>query len=122
MGRVKGSGSVGPVRSTRLPQALDDWFAQKCDVHREKSSSQVLVSLIHGGLRLRDGYMAVHRRTMEHYLETNDRDRYATYCRCLLDSFGREYLEHLERWLEADGIAIVEPDAMIEAAAERGRT
>jgi len=95
---------MGPVRSTRLPRALDEWFASKSAVHPEKSPSELLVALIHGGLRLRDGYMAVHRRTMEHYLVTGESERYAVYCRCLLDTFGREYLEHLERWLQADGI------------------
>ena len=47
------------------------------------------MSLVHGGLRLRAGYMLVHRRMLEH---------------CLTDTFGTEYVEHLERWLEADGI------------------
>jgi hypothetical protein len=31
-------------------------------------------------------------------------DVYAAYLRCLTDTFGPEYVEHLERWLEADGV------------------
>src|SRR3981081_922994 len=65
MGRVKGSGSMGPTRSTRLPAALDEWLESRLVLHREKSVSEILLELIHGGLRLREGYMAIHRRVLE---------------------------------------------------------
>jgi hypothetical protein len=64
------------------------------------------VSLIHGGLRLREGYMPIHRRTLEHYIRTKQQDCYRVYVRCLLDTFGQSYVDHLERWLEADGLAL----------------
>ncbi len=97
---------MGPTRSTRLPAALDDWFASRLAVKSEASPSELLVALIHGGLRLREGYMAIHRRELEHYLSTGRRNAYATYLRCLVDTFGPDYVDHLKRWLEADGVAL----------------
>ncbi len=73
-------------------------------LHRDKSVSEIMLALIHGGLRLREGYMAVHRRALEARLG-DDAASYAAYRACLLDTFGPEYLDHLDRWLEADGIA-----------------
>jgi hypothetical protein len=104
MARKKGSGALGPTRSMRLPHALDTWLGERFTRHPEKSPSEVLVSLVHGGLRLRDGYMAVHRRELEHYVLSGDLNAYQTYVRCLLDTFGVAYVEHLERWLATDGI------------------
>ena len=103
MGRVKGSGSMGPTRSTRLPAALDEWLESRLVLHRDKSVSEILLELIHGGLRLREGYMAIHRRELEARI-TGGSASYDAYRACLLDTFGPEYLEHLDRWLEADGI------------------
>ncbi len=65
----------------------------------------MLVMLVHGGLRLREGYMPVHRRVLEHYILSGQDEVYRVYVRCLTDTFGPEYVKHLERWLEADGIA-----------------
>ncbi len=104
MGRIKGSGAVGPTRSTRLPHALDTWFEERLKRTPERSSSEVLVELVHGGLRLREGYMAVHRRVLEHYIVSNQTEVYAVYTRCLLDTFGKSYVDHLENWLAADGL------------------
>ncbi len=95
---------MGPTRSTRLPAALDTWFAERLDRHPERSPSELLVQLIHGGLRLREGYMAIHRRALESYLAAGEHDTYAAYIRCLSDTFGADYVAHLERWLAADGI------------------
>jgi hypothetical protein len=89
-----------------LPRALDEWFATRLDLKPEASPSEVLVALIHGGLRLRDGYMAVHRRALEHYLATGQIEPLRVYRRCLLDSFGSDYVGHLERWLAADGLTL----------------
>jgi hypothetical protein len=97
---------MGPTRSTRLPRAIDDWFAARQSLKPEMSPSELLVTLIHGGLRLRDGYMAVHRRALEHYATTDRPDLYATYRRALLDTFGSEYVDHVERWLATDGVAV----------------
>jgi len=33
-----------------------------------------------------------------------DVSAYKTYMRCLFDTFGRGYVEHLEAWLRADGV------------------
>jgi hypothetical protein len=83
----------------------------------------LLVGLIHGGLRLRDGYMAIHRRELEDYLAAGQTARYDTYMRCLLDTFGRDYVEHMHRWLEADGMAVPslekEPERRERSEAER---
>jgi hypothetical protein len=64
----------------------------------------MLVALIHGGLRLRDGYMAIHRRVLEHYLRTNETESYSIYTHSLADTFGDDYVNHVERWLVADGL------------------
>jgi hypothetical protein len=115
MPRPKGSATTGPTRSTRLPGPLDEWFQQRLDARRELSPSELLVTLIHGGLRLRDGYMAIHRRTLEDFIAAGQTERFETYLRCLLDTFGRDYVEHLRRWLEADGFTLPSH----ERAAER---
>ncbi len=104
MGRVRGSGAMGPTRSARLPRALDDWFNERLERHPERSPSELLVQLIHGGLRLREGYMAIHRRVLEDHLSSGDAEAYAAYARCLNDTFGAEYVTHLENWLAADGV------------------
>ncbi|MBC5799830.1 MAG: hypothetical protein GIX03_10085 [Candidatus Eremiobacteraeota bacterium] len=96
---------MGPTRSVRLPQALDAWFSERLERQRERSPSELLVMLVHGGLRLREGYMAIHRRVLEHYVVTRQSDVYRAYVRCLLDTFGAEYVDHLERWLAAEGVA-----------------
>ena len=106
MGRQKGSGSMGPTRSTRLPRSLDEWFGSRLALKPEASPSELLVSLIHGGLRLREGYMAIHRRQLEHYASKGLNDELSTYFVCLLDTFGPEYVDHLKRWIAADGIIV----------------
>ena len=50
MGRVKGSGSMGPTRSTRLPAALDEWLESRLMLHREKSDGCEKVVLKPGAL------------------------------------------------------------------------
>jgi hypothetical protein len=101
MPRRRGT-TTGPTRSMRLPVALDEWFEARMQAHRHRSTSDVLVELVHGGLRLRDGYMSVHRYALEGRVA--DPTAYAEYRSCLQDTFGPEYVEHLERWLDADGI------------------
>ena len=101
---------MGPTRSMRLPRPLDLWFEERLQRHPERSPSEQLVTLVHGGLRLREGYMAIHRRVMEHYVTSRQDDVYRAYARCLLDTFGPQYLEHIERWLEADGVVISSED------------
>ncbi|GAC1310692.1 MAG: hypothetical protein NVSMB19_25010 [Vulcanimicrobiaceae bacterium] len=104
MARPRGSGSMGPTRSTRLPRAIDEWFVQRLERHSERSPSEMLVQLIHGGLRLREGYMAIHRRVLERHLAAGAPLEYAAYVACLTDTFGHEYVAHLERWLAAEGV------------------
>jgi hypothetical protein len=96
---------MGPTRSLRLPRALDAWFTERLERHRERSPSEVLVQLVHGGLRLREGYMAVHRRALEQLVTAGEAEGYSAYVRCLTDTFSPEYVAHLERWLEADRVA-----------------
>ncbi len=93
---------MGPTRSVRLPRPLDDWFIERLSRHSERSPSEFLVQLIHGGLRLREGYMAIHRRVLEEHLVSAQTERYAAYIRCLTDTFGSEYVAHLESWLASD--------------------
>ena len=93
---------MGPVRSTRLPGSLDAWLESRLMLHAHKSSSEVIVELIHGGLRLREGYMAVHRRALETI--ASDVQEARIYLRALEDTFGAEYIDHLLKWLAADGI------------------
>jgi hypothetical protein len=93
---------MGPVRSTRLPGPLDAWLESRLMLHAHKSASEVIVELIHGGLRLREGYMAVHRRGLETI--ASDAQAARIYLRALEDTFGVEYIEHLLKWLAADGI------------------
>ncbi len=102
MARPRGP-SAGQTRSLRLPAALDDWFEARMRAHPHRSASDLLVELIHGGLRLRDAYMSIHRYALEARAGTPA--AYAEYRSCLADTFGPEYVEHLERWLEADGVA-----------------
>jgi hypothetical protein len=86
--------------------SLDRWLDERLALESMRSSSDVLVELVHGGLRLRNGYMAIHRRTLERLIQRNDAGAYDGYKRCLFDTFGQEYIEHLEAWLHADGITI----------------
>lgn len=97
---------VGPTRSARLPAALNEWFEERLALHPNESASELLVQLIHGGLRLREGYMAIHRNALERHIVIGDRVTYLAYRTCLLDSFGNEYVLHLERWLKTDGFVI----------------
>jgi hypothetical protein len=96
--------STGATRSVRLPKELDDWLETRMMAHPQRSASDVLVELIHGGLRLRDGYMSIHRYALES--RAGDSVAYATYRTSLLDTFGVDYVEHLERWLEAEGVRV----------------
>jgi len=66
----------------------------------------MLVQLVHGGLRLREGYMAIHRRALERHVTAGELEEYAAYLRCLADTFGPEYVTHLEHWLAAERVAI----------------
>ncbi|HEX3467570.1 MAG TPA: hypothetical protein VHT05_05775 [Candidatus Elarobacter sp.] len=103
MARLKGSGKLGPTRSTRLPAPIDAWLESRLMLDPARSVSEILLQLVHGGLRLREGYMSIHRRALESH-QAGDPVAYAAYRACLVDSFGSPYLEHLDRWLEADGI------------------
>ena len=94
------------TRSMRLPVALDEWFESRMRAHPHRSASDLLVELVHGGLRLRDGYMSIHRYALEE--RSAAPAAYAEYRLCLSDTFGPDYVEHLERWLEADGVRVTE--------------
>lgn len=102
MGRAKGSGKLGVTRSTRLPAAIDAWLEERIARDPNRSVSDILIELVHGGLRLREGYMAIHRRALE--ANRDAEEARVAYRACLLDTFGLEYVEHLDRWLDADGI------------------
>ncbi len=87
----------------RLPHQLDQWFEERIALRTDKSSSDLLVELVHGGLRLRHGYMAIHRRELERLITDNDDTGYRTYLGALVDTFGKSYADHLVKWLQADG-------------------
>jgi hypothetical protein len=104
MPRPKGSGRFGPVRSLRLPRDLDLWFEQRLRDEAARPASDILLEAVHGGLRLRDGYMRRQRHALGLLIAANDRARYESYVRALADSFGSGYVTHLEAWLRADGM------------------
>jgi predicted metal-dependent phosphoesterase TrpH len=96
---------MGPTRSMRLPQALDEWFEERLERHAERSPSAILVQLVHGGLRLREGYMEIHRRVLEQHISSGATETYAAYVQCLTDTFGPEYVLHLTEWIAAERVA-----------------
>ena len=106
MSRPKGSGKLGPVRSLRLPFELDAWFERRLRDEVSRAASDILLEAIHGGLRLHPGYMRRQRSALGELAEAGDRTGYESYRRALDDSFGKAYVEHLEAWLLADGVAI----------------
>jgi len=85
---------------------LDSWFTERLERHPERSPSELLVQLVYGGLRLREGYMAIHRRALEQCVVSGELAEYATYMRALNDTFGPDYVSHLEKWLVAERVAI----------------
>ena len=107
MPRPRGT-ATGATRSLRLPAALDDWFEARMSAHPHRSASELLVELIHGGLRLCDAYMSIHRYALE-ARATSPYD-YAAYRACLSDTFGSEYVSHVEKWLVADGVTLTRPE------------
>jgi hypothetical protein len=104
MPRPKGSATLGPVRSLRLPLDLDRWFEQRLRDESARPASDILLEAVHGGLRLRSGYMNRHRQAMAAFVAASDRSGYESYVRALTDSFGIPYVKHLEAWLLADGV------------------
>lgn len=114
MPRLRGSGKLGTVRSLRLPLPLDRWFEQRLCEERDRSASDLLVEAVHGGLRLRPGYMIRHRRTLEQQIRNGDRTLYETYVAALDDAFGEAYIQHIQAWLRADGVSI--PDAWLRSS------
>ncbi len=110
MARLKGTGTMGPTRSVRLPRALDIWFVERLARHAERSPSETLVALVHGGLRLREGYLAIHRRVLEQLAVAGSEVAYQSYLQCLRDTFGTGYVEHLEQWLAADDVRALARD------------
>ena len=53
--------------------------------------------------------MSIHRRVLECYVATEQNDCYRICMRCLLDTLGPQYVDHLERWLGADGVVARAP-------------
>jgi hypothetical protein len=99
---LNGLGKMGVARSVRLPRPLDEWFDERLQQRPERTQSELLVELIHGGLRLREGYMAIHKRALEELDGRGDASAHATYLRALSDTFGPVYVDHLLRWIAAD--------------------
>jgi hypothetical protein len=46
--------------------------------------------------------MSVHRANLERLQQSGREDLCTNYIVCLTETFGPEYVRHLERWLEAD--------------------
>ncbi len=57
---------------------------------------------------LRDAYMSIHRYALE--ARAASPDDYATYRACLSDTFGPEYVSHVEKWLAANGVTLTRPE------------
>lgn len=104
MPRIKGSGSAGPVRSLRLPRELDAWFEDRLRENPRRGASDLLLELLHGGLRLRHGYMLGQYRALARLIERKDRAGCDAYLSALLDTFGTHYVEHIKKWLSAEGL------------------
>jgi hypothetical protein len=48
--------------------------------------------------------MSIHRYALE--ARADSPEAYAEYRACLADTFGPEYVDHVERWLDADGVEV----------------
>jgi hypothetical protein len=46
--------------------------------------------------------MAIHRRELERIRSSGDGQTHTGYLRCLGDTFGPEYVAHLEKWIASD--------------------
>ncbi len=95
MPRVKGSSRFGPVRALRLPLALDAWFEQRLREEPQRTGSEMLVELLHAGLRTRGRYFERHVATVARLLRSGDSARTSAYLLALQDTFGDEYLRHI---------------------------
>ena len=95
MPRIKGSGLAGPVRALRLPLAIDAWFQQLLLDEPQRSSTELLLRVIHAGLPLRSGHFERHVAALSAlYVHGQESDR-AAYMRALADSFDEHYIEHV---------------------------
>ena len=109
MPRAKGSGALGPVRSLRLPHALDRWFEERLRDDPSVPASELLLRLVHGGLRLKPGYMLRHKIQLERLrCDTALREAYSA---ALCDSFGEAYLRHIYAWIETESVETVDKNA-----------
>ncbi|MDQ2865943.1 MAG: hypothetical protein M3R51_06920 [Candidatus Eremiobacteraeota bacterium] len=102
MPRIKGSGALGPVRSLRLPRAIDRWFEERLRDNPARPGSDLLLVLIHGGLRLRSGYMENHQTEVAELLASGDDSALQAYLRALRDTFNDAYMQHLENWIASE--------------------
>ena len=104
MPRKAGTGKLGRVRSFRLPHELDAWLQERIEKSpATEPASDIILNLLHGGLRLKRGYMTAHRNDLIAFVIKNDREGYATYCAALRETFEAPYVHHLEEWLKAEG-------------------
>gem|GEM_PF-6775250 len=94
MSRKAGSGKMGRVRSVRLPLDLDAWLEDRV-LSAQESVSEVFLQLVHGGLRLRPGYMTAHRNALIAFIVRSERGAYVTYCAAIADTFEPGYVRHL---------------------------
>ena len=99
MPRLKGSGSLGPVRSLRLPNAIDHWFEERLRDDPCRPASDVLLVLIHGGLRLRPGYMERQRSEILRLIGEDDQVGLDAYFMALHNTFNDAYVNHLKQWI-----------------------
>jgi len=104
MPRVKGSGQLGPVRSLRLPLGVDRWFEERLREEADVPASELLLRLIHSGLRLRAGYMRRHYERLRRIEDAGDASMREGYLAALYDAFGELYVAHLVSWLAADDV------------------
>ncbi len=95
MPRVKGTSQRGSVRALRLPLALDAWFEQRLRDEPDRSATQLLLEIIHAGLRLRRGYFAQHVERLAFLHRCGDAGRINAYVQALTDTFGDAYVSHV---------------------------
>jgi hypothetical protein len=63
------------------------------------AASDLLLRLVYNGLRLRPGYMPRHRDRLEILRRGHADVELRAYSQALRDTFGDDYVAHLESWI-----------------------
>ena len=94
MPRVKGTALKGPVRALRLPY-VDAWFEQPLREEPQRSSSELLLRVMHAGLRVRSGHFQRHVAALKKLSAEGAEGDLQTYLWALADTFDAHYVQHV---------------------------